>query len=498
MRSHPILTVLITLLLVNTLVTGRGAIQPLFLGIRKYLVLLLVLLLVLWLFYRFTRKRVWKQNIVPTIFLLLFLAASALVGPSIHDYCSMYFRYLSLNKVELADMPISGHERIQPVNSISTLINQEALSETEDATMPAFTRGVDGNYNFTAAVGPSRNYLIQRFSKDMYEVLNVPAHLSTPAFSKDQREQVKFEIGEDLLFSRRTSNAVIKRFGISEFLNCEPAEPVYLQNDSGIWVQVVPLVRWQGFVFPIPTFGGVYVIEQEGPADTYFPRVYQGKGIYYSPEEVLETPYLKGQNLQPEPVLSYIANSFKFANGFLAPMPGYHEGDIRIPKVANDQKQMPYITHFTIAGNGKLYNYFGLEPFEEEKKGLSLSLFIPGDSDEKIYFLNHRREKFIGSGAISSKIIESKKNYDWSVNFPAESRPFVRKVNGKTRFFWLTTVVSRAGENGESIGGGVPEICLTDAVYGKVIWIDQKTLMEPQAWVSQAAAEMDHHWESEQ
>ena len=496
-KRHPIWTTIIVLLIINALVTARGSYQPVFLEIRKHLALAFLVLIVLGLFYLYVRKRTWKKNIIPTVLLLVFLAASILAGPGVHEYFSLYFRYATLNKTELRQMPVSDHERIQPINSIKTLIDQDALSETEDATMPVFTRGHDGQYYFTSAIGPSRSYLIQRFSKDMYEILHVPAHLSSPVFSKNQRDKVEFEIGEQLLFSRKTENAVIKRFGFGEFFSCEPSEPVFLQDDEGAWVQVVPIVRWEGFIFPRPVFGGVYVIAQHGKGDNYFKRVYLGKGEHIDADVVTQKEYLKGQNLQPKKVMDFVANSFKFANGFLAPMPGYHEGDIRIPHVANEQKPMPYVTFFELNGEGKLYNYYGLEPFEEDKKGLSLSLFIAGDNDEEIFFINHRREKYIGSGAISAKIIESKKNYDWTMNYPAESRPFVRNIDGKNRFFWLTTVVSRAGDEGQFIGGSVPEICLTDAVHGKVVWIDPESQMEPDLWAEQAKEQLKHHWEAE-
>ncbi|MCF8277733.1 MAG: hypothetical protein K9J17_13450 [Flavobacteriales bacterium] len=498
MKRHPVWVAIIMIVLLFTLVVDRATFQPILLAIRQYLALVVLVLLVFGLFILFVRKRTWKRAIVPSILLVAFLVLSFFSGPYIHNYFSLYIHYSSLNKVELSEIPVSGHERIQPVNSIRTLINQEALSETEDATQPRFTKGADGNYYFTAAVGPATNYWIQRFSKHMYEVLNVPAYLPSPVFDSKHRAKVNFEIGEQLLFSHKTENAVVKRFGVNEFLNCEPAAPLYLQDDSGNWVQVVPIVRWKGFLFPRPVFGGVYVIQQEGGSDNYLKRVFLGKGDFLSPEELLKHKYLVGQNLQPFKALNYTANSFKFANGFLAPFPGYHEGDVRIPEVASDQNPMPFITYFTIKGEGKLYNYFGMEPYEENKKGLSLSLFIPGDNDHTVYFINHRSEKYIGSGAISAKIVESKKNYDWSVNYPAESRPYVRNVDGKTRFFWLSTIVSRAGKNeGEYIGGSIPEICLTDAVYGKVTWIAQDSLMDSESWLREAERQMKGYWDSE-
>ena len=497
-KRRPFLVSFILLLVLYSLFVGRGSWQPLVLIIRQYLALVLVILMVFILFFLYIRKRSWKQLVIPSIVFVAFLVASWFGGPHVHNYFSLYIHYSSLNKIQLTEMPVSGYERIQPVNSIRTLINQEALSETEDATGPRFIKGADGRYYFTSAVGPARNYLLQRLSKNMYEVLRIPAYLPSPVFDSRHRAKVNFEIGEQLLFSHLTENAVIKRFGLGTFFNCEPAEPLYLQDDSENWVQVVPIVRWKGFLFPRPVFGGVYVIQQEGAGDNYFSRVLFGKGVFISPKEIDDHGYLVGQNLQPEKALIYTANSFKFANGFFAPMPGYHEGDVRIPEMPKDENPMPFITYFTIDNKGKLYNYFGLEPFQEEKKGLSLSLFIPGDNDDIVYYINHRTEKFIGSGAISAKIVESKKNYDWSVNYPAESRPFVRVVDGKVRFFWLSTVVSRAGSmEGDYIGGSIPEICLTDAVYGKVTWIPQDSLINSESWLREAKRQMKGYWDSE-
>ena len=494
-KKHPILLGILIFLLIYFLVTGRSSIQPAFLFIRKYLALILLVVLVFFLFLRRFKKRTWKQNIPATIVLIVFLGLSWILGPGIHNYLGSYFHYSALNKVKMTEMPLTDNERIQPHNSIRTLINQEALNETEDASSPSFVRGKDGQFYFTACIGPSKKYKVQQLTKNMYEVLKIPANSPAPSFSKENRSDVDFEIGEHLLFSKETDNAVIKRFGIGQFFNCETAEPIYIENDTGKWVQVVPIVKWKGFFFPRPVFGGVYVIEQSDVDSGYFKRVFAGKGNYISPDEIKKHKYLVGQNLMPEKVVTFTAESFKFDKGFFAPMPGFHEGDIRIPHMPDDQNSMPYVTYFDIKNNPKLYNYFGLEPFEENKRGLSLSLFIPGDSDEEVFYIDHRSEKFIGSSAVSSKIRESKKNYDWSVNYPAESRPYVTDVDGTRRFFWLSTVVSKTGtDSTEFIGGSIPELCLTDAVFGRVIWVDQDSLVDSRAWSNQVAEQMKNYW----
>ncbi|MBO6515203.1 MAG: hypothetical protein JJ975_01455 [Bacteroidia bacterium] len=498
-KKRPILSGIVMLVIAYFIFTGRSGIQPAFLLIRKFFLLALLSLVILWWYFKGWKTRTNRGNIIGTIFLLGFAAFSYFIGPGLFRYLSLYTHYTKLEKVALTELPPTGFERIQPINSVSTLINQEALRETEDATPPRFMRGKDGRYYYSCAVGPAKEYKIQQVSKNMYKVIFVPSDLPAPVFSGKYRSDVSFDIGELLLFSKKTTSAVIKRFTPLQFLNYEPAEPLFLQNDEGKWVQVVPLIKWRGFLFPRPVFGGVMVIEDKSTSKGYFSRVFFGKGTFIPKAEISKHPYLVGQNLIPKQVARFVAESFRFANGFFAPMPYYHEGDIRIPHLPNDVNPQPFVTYFNVPGAPKLYNFFGLEPYQETKKGLSLSLLIPGDDDERVFYMDHRQSEntYIGSSAISAKIIESKKNYDWSKNYPAESRPFVRKVDGKSRFMWLSTIVTKAGDQGEYIGGSIPELTLTDATHGKVVWINSDSLINNDSWIHLAEEELQEYWRKE-
>ncbi|MFT5723995.1 MAG: hypothetical protein ACI9JN_001112 [Bacteroidia bacterium] len=498
-KKSPIWTVLVFVLLLVLLVLNRSGIQPGVLAIRKYALLVIIGLSISFWYFSGWKKRSNKGNVFSSVILILFVAFSYLAGPSVYKYLSLYYHYTSIDKIPLTSLPETGHERIQPLNSVSTLINQEALSETEDATPPKFIRGKDNTYYYSCAVGPSKSYKLQQLQKNMYEIIHVPSNLPAPVFSAKYRKEVNFDIGELLLFSKRSASAVTKRFNAWQYINCETAEPLYLQEKNGTWVQVVPIIKWKGFLFPRPVFGGVYVVREKSDADTYVKRVVLGKGEFVSPARVAAYEFLKGQNLIPKRVARFTAESFRFANGFFAPMPFYHEGDIRIPELPGDANPQPFITYFKVDKDAKLYNFFGLEPYEASKKGLSLSLLIPGDTDDKVYFIDHRNAKsaIIGSSAIAAKIIESKKNYDWSKNYPAESRPFVRIVNGKPRFMWLSTIVTKAGDDGEYIGGSIPELTLTDATHGKVTWLSQDSLIQYDSWIRQAEFQMNEYWKRE-
>ena len=500
-KRKPVVAIIVLLLSLYLLFVMRAVYQPLVLGLRKYIFWILLAIVIVWIIRRlFRRTAVWKKVMGSLVSLLLLIAAAWFLPRVVH-YVSQYVYYNELNKIELDRLPITGQERIQPISSIHTLTDQEALSETEDATVPRFTRNSNGEFVYTTAIGPSQTYKVQQFTKDMYSVIHIPGQLPSPNFSSAYRDTVHFEIGEFLLLSKNTHTAVVKRFDPLQFLTMEASDPIYLQNDSGEWVQVVGLTKWIGFIFPRPVFGGVMVIEQQQPSDSYFKRLFFGKGTFIPADRIADHHFLQGQDLIPRKVSRYIAESFRFRRGFMAPMPGYHEGDIRVPKLPEGQDPQPFVVYSTLNDTiGKLYNYFGLEPFEEAKKGLSVSLFIPGDGMREIFFIDHTASgnAFLGSSAVSAKIIESRKEYDWSFSFPAETRPFIRHIAGRDRLFWLSTIVTRAGDGpGRSIGGSVPEITITDAVHGNVTWIPKEHVSSPDRWLQVVEEEMRSYWQHE-
>jgi len=498
--KRPFWTVVFSVALIYLLITARGSYQPLMLFARKYYLLLLVVMFFLGIYYQRLKNKEWKGKILVTLIFGASLIFLYWVGPKAYKYIALYTHYHTIDKVLINELPSTDHERIQPLNSIRTLINQEALSETEDATTPRFVRGEKGQYYFTACKGPSAEYKVQQFTKDMYQVLEIPGDLPSPNFSSKFRTDVDFVTGELLLFSKNSNISVRKRFGLFEFFNYEPSDVIFLRDDDGEWVQVVSLVRWKGFLFPRPVFGGVMIQKQKNHNNGFLQRLFLGHGDYISPEQIESVEYLSGQNLLPNRVARFTAECFRFRHGFFAPMPFYHEGDIRIPQLPRDQSPMPFVLYADLKKPGKLYNYFGLEPYQEQKKGLSLSLYLPGDGEEKVYFMDHdeSEQNYIGSSAIPAKIIESKKNYDWSENYPAESRPYVREIGGEKRLFWLSTIVTKAGKTeSEYIGGSVPEITLTDANYGTVVWIEQDSLMIDNYWERKLKNTLTPYWKKE-
>ena len=105
-----------------------------------------------------------------------------------------------------------------------------------------------------------------------------------------------------------------------------------------------------------------------------------------------------------------------------------------------------------------------------------------------------REDTFVTPFQFERKVMESRKEYDWDRNRPVEHRPFIKEIDGKTHFFWLTTVVTaRLGEKGRFIAGSIPDVVRTDAQYNTTMWLNAKA---PDTWIAHVQEEMRPQWES--
>ncbi len=447
--------------------------------------------------YAMLRSKLQKRWSLPILFVAL--AFGVLLFNGGQAYLALYFKYNRLNKIELSELPLTDLETPQPLNSVYVLAN-ETISETNAVSVPDRVL-IDGQFRWVMEITPA--YFSAKWFGKVRELYNVSATSPSPNFSA--REKVSFDTGEGLVWSRNAYQAVIKRLGPFKYLNYYPADVRYLKNDQGKWVQVVSLARWQGLLFPSLEFGGVTIIEQHEKGHFLqeclrsLTRIVIGQGRFIPAHEIGNYPYLKGQNIMPHDVSRNIAMAYRFQSGFSGPLPGFkHEGDIRIPDLDVDMNPQPFTLFFReVKEKEGLFHYFGLEPFTQRRHGLNTSLFIPGDGhDGAVYFYNHskKKEALTGSSAISSKIIESKKNYDWSKNRPVEARPYLKDIHGKRRFYWLCTIAT-INEEG-NMAGSVPDLVITDAQYSRPVWVE--TNQGSDYWQEQIATALDLVYQEEQ
>ncbi|MFL0066714.1 hypothetical protein V2595_13870, partial [Tenacibaculum maritimum] len=474
--------------------------QPLLLFFRKYIFMLLLSITVLILGIRNFRK---TSNLGKRILILggsiFFISFLYIVGWhfKMYDYMKTYNVFNHLNKIQINELPLTQNERIQPLRNIFSMAN-ESVGETKDVSLPHLVR-VDSVNKWTMAIQPTEKYVWQGVSDDIEEVFSVSSTTPFPRFSNENRISVTFSIGESLKFSRNTYNAVVQRFNLFQLFTLEPSDTFYMKNDKGEWVQVVSLIKWKGFLFPYPSFGGVMVIENgKHNFKDYVERILIGKGTYIAPEEIGNYPYLTRQNILSEKVSKLQAESLKFIGGFSDPLPWNMKTAVKIPNLSDDQNQQPFVTDFNfsetkLATYNGLYHWFGLEPIGDERTSLTYSVFIPADGTDKLYYYDHASKKqgYAGVSAMPLKVIESRKEFDWSVNKPVEFRPYIKNIAGRKRMFFLGTISAvREGSNNFD-GSATPDLALIDSEYRDVVWIDAK---HPSKWNRRVYDQLGEAW----
>ncbi|CAA0160488.1 hypothetical protein [Tenacibaculum maritimum] len=492
--------ILLSFLILVTLFILRDDYQPLLLFFRKYIFMLLLSITVLILGIRNFRK---TSNLGKRILILggsiFFISFLYIVGWhfKMYDYMKTYNVFNHLNKIQINELPLTQNERIQPLRNIFSMAN-ESVGETKDVSLPHLVR-VDSVNKWTMAIQPTEKYVWQGVSDDIEEVFSVSSTTPFPRFSNENRISVTFSIGESLKFSRNTYNAVVQRFNLFQLFTLEPSDTFYMKNDKGEWVQVVSLIKWKGFLFPYPSFGGVMVIENgKHNFKDYVERILIGKGTYIAPEEIGNYPYLTRQNILSEKVSKLQAESLKFIGGFSDPLPWNMKTAVKIPNLSDDQNQQPFVTDFNfsetkLATYNGLYHWFGLEPIGDERTSLTYSVFIPADGTDKLYYYDHASKKqgYAGVSAMPLKVIESRKEFDWSVNKPVEFRPYIKNIAGRKRMFFLGTISAvREGSNNFD-GSATPDLALIDSEYRDVVWIDAK---HPSKWNRRVYDQLGEAW----
>jgi len=89
------------------------------------------------------------------------------------------------------------------------------------------------------------------------------------------------------------------------------------------------------------------------------------------------------------------------------------------------------------------------------------------------------------------KVIESRKEFDWSVNKPVEFRPYIKDIAGRKRMFFLGTVSAVKEDSKNFDGSATPDLALIDSEYRDVIWIDVK---HPSQWDKTVYDQLAEAW----
>jgi len=494
--------IILGVILIGLLFFLRDDYQPVLLFFRKFIFIILLCFSILFFGLRKFRKSASTGKRIGILGVLaLFFGLVYYIGfhSKMYSYMQTYNVFNDLNRIEIVELPLTQNERIQPLRNIFSMAN-ESVGETKDVSLPHLVR-VDDVNQWTMAIQPTEKYYWQGLKDNTEEVFSVSSTTPFPRFSSENRIPVTFSIGESLKFSRNTYNAVVQRLNLWMLFNYEPSDTYYMKNDKGAWVQVVSLIKWKGFFFPYPTFGGVMIVANgEHTFTDYLERITIGKGTYVAPAEMKNYAFLTRQNTLSEKVSRLQAESLKFLGGFSDPLPWNMKTAVKIPDLADDQNQQPFVTDFNFSDTktgtySGLYHWFGLEPVGDQRTSLTFSVFIPADGSNALYFYDHasKKEGYAGVSAMPLKVIESRKEYDWSVNKPVEFRPYIKKIAGRKRLFFLSTISAIKKENAQFDGAATPDLALIDAEYRDVVWIDAK---HPSKWNEEVYLQLNEAWRS--
>jgi hypothetical protein len=458
--------------------------QPHALVLRLYSVPITVSIAIMVASVVVTKNMKWWKRILGVLVAGAFVSLSVLM----YEYISLFVRYQSFNVEVIERLPETDNERILPLSSVHS-IAKGVMGDSRSPSPPDFVwrkNKTTGAIEYRWTLGVEPKLWMDKVTGSIEEIIDVSGTDASPSFGPTSRTPVRFSVGENLWLSSNSATAAIRSLDPLKFFNYEPTDVRYLEDANGVMVEVISLMRWKGILFPYPEFGGVLVIKQSEHASIqeFFHRVFFGAGEWIPPEEIKNHSYLRGQNILPYKVSRYIAESLRFMNGFLAPLPAWHQGDVRIPDMKENINQQPYTTFFKATNGmpGMLYHYFSLEPYLAGNNGLVASVLIPADGTSRVLVYKHeeRNEGLMGASVVPSHIRDSKKNYNWQVAAPAEERPFIRVIDGKTRLLWMTTIVTyKNADHKEFIAGSMPEIALVDSATREVFWVDPKN---PNEW----------------
>ena len=172
--KQKIILIIVGLIAFGALFFLRDDYQPLLLFLRKYLFVLLVFTLIIYLGIKSFRR---ATSALKKIFrAILTVASIALIyvllwNVGMYNYLQTYNVFKDMNLQEISKLPLSRNERIQPYNNIKTMA-YESISETKEVSAPQLVR-VDDRNQWTMAVQPSQEYFIQRTKDNIEELFSV-------------------------------------------------------------------------------------------------------------------------------------------------------------------------------------------------------------------------------------------------------------------------------------------------------------------------------------
>lgn len=418
---------------------------------------------------------------------ILIIAGTVFVLVSMKDTETNPFNILNksaaVNNLVVKDLeylPLTDKERIYPYETILKIARDKITSS--DYTVEHFEMVYDNQKEdlvWNAEKSPSGN--INKLARNVQGVVTLNA--TSDQILKNE-ENVEFNYGRKLKWFNSLNYILPKMLNPLDYFDKTIDDNVRLIKDSnGEWIQVVGVTDWEG-IWPsvYPKFAGVFVVKQKSDkydevtimnTDFFVPTGDNPEIKFYTPEEIKGIEYLKNQNLVPSEITRFYAKAWTFKNGignfFIK-----KKGLTKITKISEERNQQPFTVYFndvkTKAENPQkgLYQFYALEPRGANTALSDILLFDPRGTSSDIIVYNYNTHKnklnLLGPERIAKTIKDSDKHLDWSNFIIAESRPFIREIDGVRKFYFFNSIIAKEAASAK------PTIAIADPDKLDVFW----------------------------
>jgi hypothetical protein len=194
-------------------------------------------------------------------------------------------------------------------------------------------------------------------------------------------------------------------------------EPIYLKDDAGEWVTVVPYITYKGFPFTVPQWGGVMIVHANGEMDDL------------SPEQAQALNYLKGNRIHPKELATYYASAYAYRGGILNKW-FLHKNETQVVSLPNDES----VIHTATTEGFK--QIIVAEPYGESY-GIYKIFIVDATTGKREIISYDQKSQLTGPVAAADYIKKEFPTFDWTAFSLAEPRPLVVDK----QLYWLLSII---------------------------------------------------------
>jgi len=224
-------------------------------------------------------------------------------------------------------------------------------------------------------------------------------------------------------------------------------EPIYLKNDKGEWVTVVPYIGYKGIIFRVPYWAGVMEIHSDGSI------------IDYTPEQAQNISYYKNNRLYPKELVNYYTESYSYKNGLLN-LWFLHKNQIETVSLPGSE----FVLHASTDEGFK--QIVVAEPYGRSYGIYKIFIFDATSGKREIIEYN-QDSQLTGPVAAADYIKREFPSYSWDSFSLSEPRPM--KIGGS--LYWLMSIVPNDA-------AGIAKTVLFNAKTNKVVAFDDLATLE--------------------